>query len=161
MPSFDVVSNVDMQEVDNAVNSVVREITQRYDFKGSNCSIERDDVEITVLADDNYKLEQIHAMLKVHFTKRKIDAKSLDFGTVEQASGNSLRQKITVKQGIESEIAKKIVKEIKIKKMKIQASIRGEEVRVEGKKRDDLQEVMAFLKTLSLELPLQYINFRD
>lgn len=161
MPSFDVVSKVDMQEVDNAVNSVLREIAQRYDFKGSKCTVEREDADITVLADDNYKLEQIQAMLKVHFTKRSIDAKSLDFGKVEQASGNSLRQKIKVKQGIESEIAKKLVKEIKATKMKVQASIRGEEVRIEGKKRDDLQAAISLLKGMDFDLPLQYINFRD
>ena len=161
MPSFDVVSKVDMQEVDNAVNSVTREISQRYDFKGSNCSVTREDDEITVIADDNYKLEQIQDMLKTHFTKRKVDAKSLDFGKSEAASGNSLRQKIKVKQGIESEVAKKITKEIKASKIKVQASIRGEEVRVDGKKRDDLQNVMELLRGMSVDLPLQFINFRD
>jgi uncharacterized protein YajQ (UPF0234 family) len=161
MPSFDVVSKVDMQEVDNAVNSVVREITQRYDFKGSNCSVTREEEDITVLADDNYKLEQIQSMLKVHFTRRKIDPKAMDFVNPEKASGNSLRQKIKVKQGLESELAKKIVKEIKDLKIKVQASIRGDEVRVEGKKRDELQEVINFLKGKDFNLPLQFSNFRE
>ena len=161
MASFDVVSKVDIQEVDNALNSVVREITQRYDFKGSNCSVERDENDITVLADDDYKLGQIESMLKVHFTRRDIDAKSLVFNKAERASGNALRQKITVKQGVDSEMAKKIVKEIKGLKMKVQASVRGEEVRVEGKKRDDLQQVMNVLNEMGLELPLQFNNFRD
>ncbi len=161
MPSFDIVSKVDMQEVDNAVNSATREIEQRYDFKGSKCTIKRDDAEITVNADDNYKMEQIHDMLKTHFTRRKIDAKSLEFGKSEMASGNSIRQKITVKQGVDSVIAKEIVKKIKDSKMKVQASIRADEVRVDGKKLDDLQEVIAMLKVSDIELPLQYINFRS
>lgn len=164
MPSFDIVSKVDLQEVDNAVNSVVREIDQRYDFKGSKCSVERQkekENEIVVLADDNYKLEQIQMMLKGHFTRRKIDAKSLDFGKAEAASGNSLRQSIKVKQGVDQDVAKKIVKEIKGKKIKVQASIRGDEVRVEGKKIDDLQEVIGFLRGMDLDLPLQFVNFRD
>ena len=161
MASFDIVSKVDLQEVDNALNSVRREIEQRYDFKGSNCSVEMKDSEITVLADDDYKLQQIQDMLKGHFTRRKIDAKSLDIAKAEMASGNSLRQKITVKQGVNSEVAKKITKEIKASKIKVQASIRGEEVRVDGKKRDDLQQAISLIKEMNLDLPLQYINFRD
>jgi uncharacterized protein YajQ (UPF0234 family) len=161
MPTFDIVSKVDMQEIDNALNSVRREIEQRYDFKGSKCSIEQEENDLTVLADDNYKLEQIHAMLKVHMTRRKIDPKSLDFAKVETASGNCLRQKITIKQGIESEVAKQITKEIKNSKLKVQASIRGDEVRVDGKKRDDLQEAMALIRGMDLPVPVQFINFRD
>ena len=161
MPSFDIVSKVDLQEVDNAINSVIKEIGQRYDFKGSKCLVEREKDEVKLEADDNYKLEQIHGMMKVHFTRRKIDPKSLDFGKPEQASGNSLRQKITVKQGVDSDTAKKIIKEIKSRKMKVQASIRSDEVRVEGKKLDDLQDVIAFLKDSNIELPLQFINFRS
>lgn len=164
MPSFDIVSKVDLQEVDNAINSVVREIEQRYDFKGSKCSVVRQkekEEEIIVLADDNYKLEQIQMMLKGHFTRRKIDAKSLDFGKGEAASGNAIRQKITVKQGVDQETAKSITKEIKAKKLKVQASIRGDELRVDGKKIDDLQEVIGFLRGLDVSLPLQFINFRD
>lgn len=161
MPTFDIVSKVDMQEIDNALNSVRREIEQRYDFKGSKCSVEKEENDITILADDNYKLEQIQAMLKVHMTRRKIDAKALDFAKIESASGNSLRQKITVKQGIESEVAKQITKEIKNSKLKVQASIRGDEVRVDGKKRDDLQNAIALIRTLDLAVPVQFINFRD
>ena len=161
MPSFDIVCKTDMQEVDNAINSVTREIEQRYDFKGSNCSVKREDAEVTLLADDNYKLDQIHGMLKAHFVRRKVDPKALDFGKQEAASGNTIRQKIKIKQGVDTDIAKKIVKEIKGTKMKVQASIRGEEVRVDGKKIDDLQEVISFVKGLDMPLPLQYINFRD
>ena len=161
MASFDVVSKVDLQEVDNALNSVTREIDQRYDFKGSKCTVNKVEDEIIVLADDQYKLEQIQDILKTHFTRRKVDAKSLDFGKIEMASGNCVRQKIKVKQGIETDAAKIIVKKIKDSKIKVQASIRGEEVRVDGKKLDDLQEVISLLKGLDLNLPLQFINFRD
>jgi uncharacterized protein YajQ (UPF0234 family) len=161
MPSFDIVSKVDIQEVDNAVNSVLREVAQRYDFKGSNCTVILDDSEITVNADDDYKLDQIQGMLKGHFTKRKIDAKSLDFGKADMASGNSVRQKIKIKQGIDADNAKKLVKDIKSSKIKVQASIRGEEVRIDGKKRDDLQNVISMIKESNIDLPLQFINFRD
>jgi len=161
MPSFDIVSRTDMQEVDNAIQSVLREIAQRYDFKGSKCTVTREDKEVTLLADDNYKLEQIHDMMKVHFTRRKIDPKALEFGKIEAATGASLRQKITVKQGVDSDSAKNIVKEIKNSKIKVQASIRSDEVRVDGKKRDDLQQVMQLVKKIDLLLPIQFINFRD
>jgi len=161
MSSFDIVCKTDMQEVDNAVNSVRREMEQRYDFKGSQCSVEREEDEIKLLADDQYKLDQIHAMLKGHFTRRGVDAKVLDMGAVEAASGNTVRQKITIKQGIDAETAKKIVKEIKAQKIKVQASIRGEEVRVDGKKRDDLQAVIALVKAMPLEVPTQFVNMRD
>jgi uncharacterized protein YajQ (UPF0234 family) len=161
MPSFDVVSKTDLQEIDNAVNSVTREIIQRYDFKGSNSSVERKDEEITILADDDYKLGAIQDMLKVHVTRRSLDARVLDFQKVQKATGNSFRQVVKIKQGIESETAKKIVKEIKSEKLKVQASIRGDELRIEGKKRDDLQDAIAFIKTLNIDIPLQYINFRD
>ena len=161
MPSFDIVSEVDMQEVDNAVNLAKRDITQRYDFKGSNSSIERENEEITILADDDYKLKTLAEMVKVNFTRRDIDPKALDFKTAETASGNMLRQKVVVKQGIAQDTAKKIVKEIKGAKLKVQAAIRGEELRITGKKRDDLQDVISYVKGLNLDLPLQYINFRD
>lgn len=161
MPSFDVVSKVDLQEVDNAVNSVLREVGQRYDFKGSKCTVERDEQDITVVADNNYMLEQIQDMLKVHFTRRKIDPKSLDFEKPEMASGNCLRQKIKVKEGIDSDNAKVITKYVKESKLKVQASIRGEEVRIDGKKRDDLQDAMAHIRELKIDVPVQFINFRD
>jgi uncharacterized protein YajQ (UPF0234 family) len=163
MPSFDVVSEVAMQEVNNAVQSVIREITQRYDFKGSNSSLELDIKEsiITVIADDDYKLKAIQDMLRISITKRQIDPKVLDFQKEQPASGNTLRQIVKIKQGIDSDVAKTITKEIKNNKLKVQASIRGEAVRVEGKKRDDLQECIAFLRTLKLDIPLQFNNFRD
>jgi len=161
MPSFDIVSKIELPEVENAVQSVKKEITQRYDFKSSIATIDRSEDAITVVAADDYKLEAIHDMLKTHITRRKLDVKSLDFEKPQKASGNTLRQVIKIKQGIDSETAKKIVKEIKAGKFKAQASIRGEEVRIDGKKRDDLQEVIVFVKTIQLELPLQFINFRD
>lgn len=161
MPSFDIVSEVDMQEVDNALNSVRREIEQRYDFKGSSSTVELEKEEITVVTNDDYKLGQINDMLKGHFTRRKIDAKSMDFGKPEAASGGNLRQKIKIKKGVDSDNAKKIVKFIKDTKIKVQASIRGNEVRVDGKKRDDLQDIIAHIKSMPLDLPVQFINFRD
>ncbi len=163
MPSFDIVSKIDLQEIDNAVNSVLRELTNRYDFKGAQFSIElkKQDNLILVNAQDDYKLKAIQDSLKVYATKRGIDVKALDFQKEESASGNSLRQEIKLKNGIDQESAKKITKKIKDAKLKVQASIRGEEVRVEGKKRDDLQEVMSFVKKEINDLPLQFINFRD
>ncbi len=161
MPSFDIVSRADMQEVDNAVNGVQREIDQRYDFKGTNCSVERKEQDITVLADDDYKLKAIQDMIKVHATRRQLDPKSFEFTKAEKASGNTLRQVIKVRQGIDQDNAKKIVKAIKDSKMKVQASIRGEEVRIDGKKRDDLQEAIGLLKEMQIDLALQYVNFRD
>jgi uncharacterized protein YajQ (UPF0234 family) len=161
MASFDVVSVTDIQEVDNAVNGVAREIAQRYDFKGTDTSISRVDNEITIDADDDYKITAVQDMLKVYFTRREIDPKSLDFQKVEAISGNRLKQVIKVKQGIDQDTAKKIIKEIKTTKIKVQASIRGEELRINGKKRDDLQQVIKFIKGLNIDLPLQFINFRD
>jgi len=161
MPSFDVVSKTDLQEVDNALQSVSREISTRYDFKGSNCEISRKEDIITITADDNYKLEAIQDMLKVHITRRNLDTKALEFKDAKKAAGNTLKQEVTVKQGIETEVAKKIVKALKDDKLKVQASIRADELRIEGKKRDDLQEAIAFIKKMDVKLPLQYINFRD
>lgn len=161
MPSFDIVSKTDMAEVDNALAGIEREIGTRFDFKGAKCSIERKDEVMTVLADDDLKLKQVHELIKVHFTRRKIDPGALDYKDPEKASGNSLRQLITVKQGLDAELAKKIVRAFKDAKMKVQASIQGDEVRVTGKKRDDLQEAIALVRGLKIEQPLQYVNFRD
>lgn len=161
MPSFDIVSKIDLQEVDNAVNSAKREIDQRYDFKGTKCSVERKEEEITIIADDEHKRKAIEDILKVHFTRRKIDPKALSFEKPQSASGNTLRQVVKIKQGVDQDTAKKIVKFIKDGKMKVQASIRGDEVRVDGKKIDDLQEVISSVKTMEVDLPLQYINFRS
>ncbi len=161
MPSFDVVSVTDMQEVDNALQSAVREITTRFDFKGAKATMTREDKVITILADDTTRHKAMVEMLKGHFTRRKLDAKAMDFGTMEAASGNMVRQKVTIKQGIEQEEAKKITKAIKESKSKVQATIRGDELRVDGKKRDDLQEAMQLIRELNMEIPVQFVNFRD
>jgi cyclic-di-GMP-binding protein len=161
MPSFDIVSKTDMAEVDNALNNIRREIETRYDFKGSNCRIELTDPTITIHADDDLKLKQMHELLQMHLTRRKVDAGVLDYQTPENSAGQSVRQTVVVRQGIDKELAKKLVKQIKGSKIKAQVAIQGDELRVTGKKRDDLQEVIAFCKGLKFELPLQYINFRD
>lgn len=161
MPSFDVVSKTDMAEVDNALAGVTREVAQRYDFKGAKCSVERKEQVITILADDDLKLKQMHELMSVHFTRRKVDPKVLDYKTVEKASGNTVRQEVRIKEGIESDLAKKIVKAIKDEKLKVQVAIQGDELRVSGKKRDDLQDAIAFIKKMDAPQPLQYINFRD
>ena len=161
MPSFDIVSKTDMAEVDNALAGIGREIGTRFDFKGSKCSVERKDQTITVLADDDMKLKQMHELLKVYFTRRNVDPKALDFQAVERASGDTVRQQVVVKVGIDKDVAKTLVKEIKDSKAKVQVSIQGDELRVSGKKRDDLQEVIAFCKKLAVDQPLQYENFRD
>ena len=161
MPSFDIVSKTELPEVDNALNAMRREIEQRFDFKGSKCSIERDNQELTVLADDDLKLRQMHELLKGHLTRRKVDAGALDFQDPEKAAGQSLRQKVVVRQGIAQHIAKKIVKEMKNSKLKVQVAIQGDELRVSGKKRDDLQAAIQAVKDMGLDLPLQYVNFRD
>ena len=161
MPSFDIVSEVDLQEVDNAVNQVEKEIATRYDFKGSKSRVERDGAVITLTADDPYRMEQVADVLKEKLVRRKIDVRSLSFGEVEPAAGSLVRQVVTVRQGVETELAKKIVKLIKESKIKVQASIQGDQVRVTGKKRDDLQAAMAGVKAAPFDLPLQFINFRD
>jgi uncharacterized protein YajQ (UPF0234 family) len=161
MPSFDVVSRTDMAEVDNAVQGASREIATRYDFKGSNCAYARTDEVITLKADDDYKLKQMQELLRGHMARRKVEVGALEFGKAEPASGNTLRQVVTVKQGIERELAQRIVKEIKGAKTKVQAAIQGDELRVSGKKRDDLQNTIELIKGLKIEQPLQYVNFRD
>jgi uncharacterized protein YajQ (UPF0234 family) len=162
MPSFDIVSKTDLSEVENAVQGVVREIGTRFDFKGAkNCSIERKEEIITINADDDLKLKQMQELLKVYITRRKLDAGALEFKDPQKATGNSLRQEVVVKQGIDQTLAKKIVKEIKDSKMKVQVSIQGDELRVTGKKKDELQEAIAFVRGLKIEQPLQFVNFRD
>ena len=161
MPSFDIVSETDLAEVDNALQNLAREVTQRYDFKGSNSRIERKDSELTIHADDDLKLKQMHELLQGHLAKRKIEPGMLDYKTVEKAAGQSVRQVVAIKTGIDKELARRLVKEIKNAKLKVQVAIQGDELRVTGKKRDDLQEVIAYVKGLDLEQPVQFSNFRD
>ncbi len=161
MPSFDIVCETDLQEVDNAVNSCMREIQNRYDFKGSKSELKRDAETITMLADDDMKHKAIVEMIKTYITRRKLDARCLDFQKPEAASGNMIRQAVKIRKGIDQENAKKITKLVKDSKIKVQASIQSEQVRVTGKNRDDLQEAIALIRGNEFELPLQFINFRD
>jgi uncharacterized protein YajQ (UPF0234 family) len=161
VPSFDVVSKTDLMEVDNAVNGVKRQIKQRFDLAGTKCDVERNENSLTITADDNMKLNQLHDLLRQNFASRKVDAKALDFGKPENASGDSLRQQVTIKQGIDQDLARKINKAVKGSKMKVQITIKGSELHVSGKKRDELQETITFIKNMDTDQPLQYINFRD
>ena len=161
MPSFDIVSRADLAEVDNALNGMCREITQRFDFKNSSCTIERDEESLTIIADDDMKLRQMHELLKIYLTRREVPVGVMEFLTTEQATGGTVRQKVTIRQGVSTELSKQIVKAIKAKKLKVQAAIQGEELRISGKKRDDLQAVMALVKEMDTDQPLQYVNMRD
>jgi len=160
MPSFDIVSEVDLQEVTNAVDQAIREVGTRFDFKGSNASYERADNVVVQRAASEFQLQQMRDILYGKLTKRGVDIRCAEAGKVEQA-GKEARQSVTLRQGIDSELARRIVKLIKESKLKVQASIQGDKVRVSGKKRDDLQEVMAMLRKAELTLPLQFGNFRD
>ena len=161
MPSFDIVSRIDLAEVDNALSGMTREIGTRFDFKGSKCTIEREDGILKLFADDELKLKQMHELLKVHLTRRKVDAAALDYKPPEKASGNRLRQTIALRRGVDANLARQLIREIKDSKLKVQVSIQGDEVRVTSKKRDDLQAVIAVVRGLKIDQPLQYLNFRD
>ena len=161
MPSFDIVSKTDLAEVDNALANMEREMSQRYDFKGSQSKIERNESVIVINADDDLKLKQMHELLQGHLARRGIDAGVVDYKQVEKAAGQSVRQNVVLRQGIDKDLAKRIVKEVKGGKFKVQVAIQGDELRVTGKKRDDLQAVIQFVKELPIDQPLQYVNFRD
>jgi len=160
MPSFDVVSEVDMHEVTNAVDQANREVTTRFDFKGTNAKFELKENVVTLRAQADFQVKQMLDILELKLSKRGIDIKAMDVGKLEVAL-NEARQTVTVKQGIEQATAKKIIKLIKDNKLKVQTAIQGEQVRVTGKKRDDLQDAIALLRESKLDLPLQYVNFRD
>jgi hypothetical protein len=161
MPSFDIVSEVDKQEVRNAVDQVNKEVSTRFDFKGSDARVEQAEYVLTVYADTEFQLEQVHDILSQKLSKRGVDVKCLDIGKVEKVSGNKVKRSTTVKTGVETELAKKIVKLIKDSKLKVQASIQGDSVRVSGAKRDTLQEAIALVRKGITDFPLQYQNFRD
>ncbi len=163
MPSFDVVNVVDMQEIRNTVNNASKEILQRYDFRGSNTELEWVSKEnrIVVRTEDEMKMEAVREILINHATRRKLDVACMEFKDVEAASGKTLRREVVIQQGIEQDLAKKIVKDVKDAKLKVQISIQGDELRVSGKKRDDLQSVISLLKSNDYEIPLQFINMRD
>ena len=160
MPSFDIVSEVDMPEVNNALDQSRREVATRFDFKGVDASFELKEKEITLTADSEFQLEQMLDILKGKMVKRNVDAKSLEMGEL-QKSGKQVFQVLTIQQGLEADISRKIVKLIKDSKAKVQTAIQGEKLRVTGKKRDDLQEVIAMLREAKLDVPVQFNNFRD
>ncbi len=160
MPSFDVVSEVDQHELSNAVDQANREIDNRFDFKGADARIERSERVLTLEAQNEFQIKQMVDILHKKLVKRGVDIGSLEEGKIQE-SGSRARQELTVRQGIDKETARKIVKMVKDAKLKVQAAIQGEQVRVTGKKRDDLQQVIATLRDAKLDLPLQYINFRD
>jgi uncharacterized protein YajQ (UPF0234 family) len=161
MPSFDVVSRIDLQEVDNALNQTRKEVAQRYDLKDSKTEIAWDQKELVITSADDFKVKAVVDVLQSKLAKRNIPLKNLEYGVVEPALGGRARQKITVQQGIETEKAREIVKFIKGSGVKVQAQINDDEVRVTGKKRDDLQDVIAKLRGADLGLALQFVNFRD
>lgn len=161
MPSFDIVSEVDLTEIKNAVEQCNKEVTNRFDFKGSDARVEQGDKVLTVFADDDFKLEQVIDVLKTKLSKRNVDIRCLDYAKVEKVSGNKVKQAITVKVGVDTELAKKLVRLIKDSKLKVQASIQGDAVRVSGAKRDLLQECIAMVRKEVTDFPLQYNNFRD
>ena len=162
MPSFDVVSEVDRQELKNAVDQAQRELANRFDFKNTDSSIEQKDLILTIRTSSEDRLRALKLLLEEKFLKRQVSLKGIDWGKIEPASGESVRQVVTVKVGINSDKAREINKLIKEKGPKgVSSQTQGEQVRVTGKKRDDLQEVMALLKSSDLEVPLQFENFRD
>jgi|TARA_B100000003_G_C10911946_1_gene363600 uncharacterized protein YajQ (UPF0234 family) len=161
MPSFDVVSSPDIQEIDNAINNTKREVDNRFDFKNTNSTIERKDFSITIETTDNTKLTQFNDILKNNIVRRKIDPKFIHLKSTETASGNRVRQFIDILNGISKEDSKKITNLVKSSKAKVQASINGDEVRITGKKRDDLQSMIELLKSSDIKIPLQFQNFRD
>jgi cyclic-di-GMP-binding protein len=161
MPSFDIVSEVNQVEVRNALDQTNKEVSTRFDFKGSDARVEHAEKTLTIYADDDFKLKQVTDILTGKLTKRGVDIRALEYGTVEKISGNKVKQPVTLRVGVGQDLAKRIVKLIKESKMKVQASIQGEAVRVSGAKRDDLQSAIALVKKSITDYPLQYGNFRD
>ncbi len=161
MPSFDIVSEVNQVEVRTAVDQANKEISTRFDFKGSDARVEPAEGTLTLYADDDFKLKQVTDIVTGKLTKRGVDVRALKFGDAQKVSGNKVKQVVTVRTGIEQELAKKIVKLVKDSKLKVQASIQGDAVRVSGAKRDVLQETIALVKKAVTDFPLQFGNFRD
>jgi uncharacterized protein YajQ (UPF0234 family) len=161
MPSFDIVSEVNQVEVNNAVDQANKEVSTRFDFKGSDSRIEHKEKVLTIFADDDFKLSQVTDILTGKLTKRGVDIRSLKYGDVEKVSGNKVKQAITVRTGVEQELSKKIVRVLKDSKLKVQGSIQGDAVRVTSAKRDELQNAIALVKKSISDFPLQFNNFRD
>lgn len=159
--SFDIVSEVDIQEVDNALNQTRREIETRFDFKGSKSEIKHDGNNITLVSDDEFKMRNVVDILESKMIKRGIDIKALKYGKLEQAAGDTVRQQLTIQQGVDKDLAKEIIKDIKNSKIKVQASINGDKLRVSGKDRDDLQAIIKLLKENDYNIPLQFSNYRS
>ena len=161
MPSFDVVNRLDHQEIDNAIGNATREITTRYDFKGSDTSIEKKENLIIVTTDDEMKAGQVNDMLLTHFVRRKVDPLCLKKKELEKAGGNKIRQTYDLIEGIEQTLCKKIIADVKSSKLKVQVKINGNELRIDGKKKDDLQSVMKLIEDSNIGIPVQFVNFRD
>ena len=161
MPSLDVVSKTNLAEVDNAINGIAREVKQRFDLKDRMCSIERSGNTLTVTADNDMLLRQMHDLLHTYCGRRGVDSRFLDFKSPQNATKGSLRQEVSIRQGIDQALGKQIIKMIKGSKLKVQVAVQGEELRISGKKRDDLQLAIESIKEMEIPLPLQYINFRD
>jgi uncharacterized protein YajQ (UPF0234 family) len=161
MPSFDIVSQVDQQEVKNAVEQTNKEITNRFDFKGSDARVEQNELALTVYADDEFKLGQVLDVLRTRLAKRNVDVRTLEPGAVEKMSGDKVKRPVTVKVGIPQDKAKQMQKLIKDSKLKVAASIQGDAVRVSGAKKDDLQSAIQLVRKSVTDLPIQFINFRD
>ena len=161
MPSFDIVNKINVEALKNSINAVNRETSTRYDFKGSDSKIEEKENDFYIIADSDLKLKQIKEILSNHLVRQNVSTKSISFGNEEKASGNKIKQNIIIHDGISKEIAQDLIKKLKSQKLKIQSSIQGDQVRVNGKKRDDLQEAISFLKGLDLSIPVSFINFRD
>lgn len=161
MPSFDIVSEVDKQEIRNAIDQVNKEVSTRFDFKGSDARVEQENYNLTVYADDEFKLSQILNILMGKSAKRGIDVRCMNKSGLEKITGNKVKQKITMKIGVEADLARKIVRLIKDSKLKVQASIQGDTVRISGAKRDILQETITLIKKSVTDFPLQFQNFRD
>jgi len=161
MPSFDVVSEVNQVEVRNAIDQANKELSTRFDFKGSDARVEYDGKAMTLIADDDFKLSQVTDIVVAKLTKRQVDVRSLKYADTEKISGNKVKQVVTVRTGVEQELAKKIVKLLKESRLKVQASIQGDAVRVSGAKKDDLQAAIAEVRKSIADYPLQYQNFRD
>lgn len=160
-PTFDIVSEFDVQELDNAINQVKKEIISRYDFKGSKATVTLNKENIVLLAENDNKINAIIDILQSKAVKRNLSLKIFDYGKIDPSGGSMVKQTITLKQGVNQDIAKKIIKLIKDSKLKVQSQIQGDVVRVTGKNIDDLQEVIALVKENDLEIPLQFINFRS
>lgn len=161
MPSFDVVCKTNLMEVDNAIHGMQREIKQRFDLKGTRCDIERTDNTLTVTAENTMQLTQLEDLLRKYLSRRNVDQRAVQLNQPQNAAGGTIRRTIFIRQGIEQDLSRKIIKAVKATKTKVQLAIQGNEIHVSGKKRDDLQETITFIKNMEIEQPLQCVNFRD